>query len=128
MVKCRGGREHSTIVCLSLFFSIYISNYDIKVVRESTNWGVICTMYGFKLHHNVKEAPKKFSYNKIRTLKEEGGTSHVSQSYSQCRAVEEKNVSKQMIDWERGKIYGNISQWHLIGMLCVGIKYFKATK
>ena len=30
-----------------------------------------------------------------------------------------------MIDWARGKVHEKISQWHRIGILCVGIKYSK---
>ena len=82
-------------------------------------------MDGFKSHHNGNEALKKFADNNIRMVKEEGGTIYVNRSYDKCRAVKYKSVSRQMIEWARGKVYGNISQWHLIGILYVGIKYFK---
>ena len=32
-----------------------------------------------------------------------------------------------MIDLAHGKVHDKISQWHLIGILCVGIKYCKET-
>ena len=67
-------------------------------------------MDGFKLNHNVIEALKTSAVIKIRAVTEEGGTRHVNQMYDQCRAVEDKNVSSQMIDWARGKVSGNISQ------------------
>ena len=97
-------------------------------MRDYTNWEVLCIMNGFKSHHSGNEALKKFADNKIRTVKEAGGTSHVNQSYDQCMSVEDKSVSRQMIDWARRKVHGKISQWHLIGILCVGIKYGKAEK
>ena len=122
-----GGLDHSTIVSLSLFVSLSISNYDVEVVRDYPNWEVICTKDGFKLHKNVTEALKTFTDNKIRYVKEEGVTIHFNHLYDQCRAVEYKNVSRQMIDWAREKFHGKISQWHLIRILCVGIKYYKTT-
>ena len=69
-VKWRGGIGHSTIACISLFVSISISNYDVKVVRDYPNWEVLCTMDGFKSHHNMIEAIKKFADNKIRDVNE----------------------------------------------------------
>ena len=126
-VTWRGGLDHSTIVFLSLFVSLSISNYDVEVVRDYPNWEVICTKDGFKLHKNVTEALKTFTDNKIRYVKEEGVTIHFNHLYDQCRAVEYKNVSRQMIDLAHGKVHDKISQWHLIGILCVGIKYCKET-
>ena len=86
---------------------------------------VLCTMDGLKSHHNGNEALKTFADNTIRKVKEEGGTGSINQTYNQCRAVKDKSVSRQIIDWARGKVHGNISQWYFIGILCVGIKYYK---
>ena len=94
-------------------------------MRDYTNWEVICTMDGFKLHQNVTEDLKTVEDNKIRSVKEEGSTNNVKHLYNKCRAVKDNNVSRKMVDWARGKGHGNISQWHLIGILCVGIKYRK---
>ena len=94
-------------------------------MRDYPNREVLCTMDGFNLHHNMIEALKTFLDNKIRAVKEDWGKSNVNQSYDQCRAVKDKNVSRHMIDWALGKVYGKISQCHLIGILCVGIKYCK---
>ena len=94
-------------------------------MRDYPNWEVLCTIDGFKFHHNGNEALKKFADNKIRMVKKERGTSHINQSYNQFRAVKEKSVPRQMIGWACRKVHGNKSQWHLIGILCVGIKYCK---
>ena len=79
-VKWRGGLDQSTIVCINLFFSLSISNYDVKVVRDYPNLEVLCTMDGFKLHHNVTDYLNIFVGNKIRSVKEEVVTSYVNQS------------------------------------------------
>ena len=71
--KWRGGIDHSTIVCFSLFVSIYISNYNVKVARDYPNREVLCIMNGFKSHHNFIEALKIVADNNIRAVKEEGG-------------------------------------------------------
>ena len=49
-------------------------------MRDYPNLEVLCTMDGFKLHHNVTDYLNIFVGNKIRSVKEEVGTSHVNQS------------------------------------------------
>ena len=89
-IKWRGGLDHSTIVYISLFVYLSISNYDIKVVRYYPNREVICTMDGFKLHHNMAEALKTLSDNNNRDVKEEGG----------CRRQEFIKADDRLGTWE----------------------------
>ena len=70
---------------------------------------------------NANKALKDFADIKIRTVKEEAGTSHANQPYDQETAQVDKRLSRQLLDMPRRKVSGNIYQWKLIGILIVAI-------
>ena len=82
----------------------------ILVICDHPNQSALLTFDGFKSHANVHEAPYNWSVNKIWTVKEEAGTSHVNQAYGQQQAQADKQKTCVLLDACRGKVIGHIDQ------------------
>ena len=63
-----GGSTTITMFSLALCFYFRFELND-KIVRDYLNLEVLCTMDGFKSHHNGNEALKTFLDNNIRMVK-----------------------------------------------------------
>ena len=76
--------------CLNLFilYSYLLTpraqyNTFLQVVIDHPDWWFLLKCDGFVSHINVTEALEKFFWDNIILAKEEGYTSHVTQSYDQ---------------------------------------------
>ena len=96
----------------------------MRVIKDY-DWWVCLTYNGFKSHVNINAALQEFTNNKIRAIKEKGGTSHVNQPHDQTQAQADKRASRQLLEMARSKVQGNIDQWKLIGILIIAIKNLK---
>eukprot|EP00957_Ditylum_brightwellii_P071842 5460558-Ditylum_brightwellii.AAC.1 len=56
---------------------------QMPVIRYHPEWWTCITMDGFNSHVNVAEALQKSRDVKHHAVKEEGGSSHINQSYNQ---------------------------------------------
>ena len=79
-------------------------------------------MDGYGSHVHVNEALNIFREHRIHIVKEEGGTSHVCQSYDQAQAKQDKSAAQQLLEVARGRIHGDIDQWTLLSILIVSIR------
>ena len=84
------------------------------VICDHPNWSDLLTFDGFKSHINVGETLDCWSVNKIWTVKEEAGTSHVNQAYNQQQARADKQITRELLDAYRGQVNGHIDQNQLV--------------
>ena len=84
------------------------------MIRDFPKWFSFLTYDGFKSHVNVTEGLKNISEERIRVGKEEAGTSAFNQDCDKFQAKQYKAQTRQLLDLERRKIHGRITQWQLI--------------
>ena len=90
----------------------------MPVVRDYPQWWFMLTCDGFGSHVNVPEALQVFTDHKIMLAKEEGDSSHVSQSYDQSVAKCDKLETRCLLDMVRTYVSSVIDQYVLVVTLC----------
>eukprot|EP00957_Ditylum_brightwellii_P029345 2218406-Ditylum_brightwellii.AAC.1 len=94
----------------------------LPVVNEHPDWWFLLTCDRFASHVNTPEALQTFAKYKIMLAKEEGDSSHVSQSYDQLPAKCDKLKTHALLDMVQAYVKSNVDQYVIAAMLCCGLK------
>ena len=108
--------------------ALYISvpqNY-LQIICDFSKWWNFFTYYGFKSHVNFTEGLEQFVEERIRFGKEEAGASAFNQAYDKFQANQDKAQTRQLLEFARRKVRGQINQWKISMIISKAIQNIPA--
>ena len=71
---------------------------------------------------NVTDSLIFFAEGRIKVVKEEAGTIAFNQAYDKIQADKDKSQTRQLLEFSRRKVHGQINQWQIIMIISTAIQ------